>query len=59
MLNEVCTVKLAIIFLAFGLSEMPMPDADDTPRWTANRRHAVALVAHRDWRWRPARDAGV
>ena len=52
-------MKLAIIFLAFGLSEMPVPDAADTPRLTAKRRHAVALAAHRDWRWRPARDAGV
>lgn len=44
---------------AFGLSEMSAPAAADPPRWTAKRRHAVTLVAHRDWRWRPARDAGV
>lgn len=52
-------MNLAIIFLAFGLSEMPAPAQIDTPPLTAKRQHAVTLVAHRDWRWRPARDAGV
>lgn len=52
-------MKFAIIFLALALSENPsVPTRDDTQE-TAKRQHAVTLVAHRDWRWRPARDAGV